>query len=577
MLFGKKSGIKNKNRERYDRVRRLMWIKCESCDRLVYYKDYKDNHYICPRCGRAFIMNPKQRFDLLFDDKTWEKIPLPTLPDDPLNFVDRASYTERLEEGRSDTGYNDAVTTADGRIGGIPTTICILNGEFMMGSMGRVAGEGIVASAEHAIQTHQPLIMVACSGGARMQENILSLMQMARTTVAVNKLHEAKIPYIVLLTDPTYGGVTASFAMLGDINIAESGARIGFAGRRVIEQNIREKLPSNFQTADYLYEHGMVDMVVPRVELKSRLEKILAVLTHQSRPVEPIITQTPKDSDVSKKARGMGENEAYDKVLLARNENRPHFLDYVNGIVSDWTYLAGDRLFGEDAAMCGGIGFWNGFPAVILGQEKGRTIETRQLHRFGMPNPEGYRKAQRLMRLAERFNLPVISLFDTAGAFAGSAAEERGQSEAVASTIQTGLSIKTPYIAVNVGEGGSGGAIAIGTGDCVLMLENAIYSVIAPESCASILWKDNKFKATAAEALKLTANDMMNMRVIDKVIAEPAGGAHTDWQTMMENLANAVSEQIKLLQKTDPERLPDLRAEKFLRMTRKIDKPSAKD
>ena len=577
MLFGKKSGIKNKNRERYDRVRRLMWIKCESCDRLVYYKDYKDNHYICPRCGRAFIMNPKQRFDLLFDDKTWEKIPLPTLPDDPLNFVDRVSYTERLEEGRSDTGYNDAVTTADGRIGGIPTTICILNGEFMMGSMGRVAGEGIVASAEHAIQTHQPLIMVACSGGARMQENILSLMQMARTTVAVNKLHEAKIPYIVLLTDPTYGGVTASFAMLGDINIAESGARIGFAGRRVIEQNIREKLPSNFQTADYLYEHGMVDMVVPRVELKSRLEKILAVLTHQSRPVEPIITQTPKDSDVSKKARGMGENEAYDKVLLARNENRPHFLDYVNGIVSDWTYLAGDRLSGEDVAMCGGIGFWNGFPAVILGQEKGRTIETRQLHRFGMPNPEGYRKAQRLMRLAERFNLPVISLFDTAGAFAGSAAEERGQSEAVASTIQTGLSIKTPYIAVNVGEGGSGGAIAIGTGDCVLMLENAIYSVIAPESCASILWKDNKFKATAAEALKLTANDMMNMRVIDKVIAEPAGGAHTDWQTMMENLANAVSEQIKLLQKTDPERLPDLRAEKFLRMTRKIDKPSAKD
>ncbi len=577
MLFGKKSGIKNKNREKYDRVRRLMWIKCESCDKLVYYKDYKDNHYICPRCGRAFIMNPKQRFDLLFDDKTWEKIPLPTLPDDPLNFVDRIPYSERLEEGRSDTGYNDAVTTADGHIGGIPTTICILNGEFMMGSMGRVAGEGIVASAEHAIQSHRPFIMVACSGGARMQENVLSLMQMARTTVAVNKLHEAKIPYIVLLTDPTYGGVTASFAMLGDINIAESGARIGFAGRRVIEQNIREKLPSNFQTADYLYEHGMVDMVVPRVELKSRLEKILAVLTHQSRPVEPITTQTPKDSDVSKKARGMGENDAYDKVLLARNENRPHFLDYVNGIVTDWTYLAGDRLFGEDAAMCGGIGFWNGFPAVVLGQEKGRTIETRQLHRFGMPNPEGYRKAQRLMRLAERFNLPVISLFDTAGAFAGSAAEERGQSEAVASTIQTGLSIKTPYIAVNVGEGGSGGAIAIGTGDRVLMLENAIYSVIAPESCASILWKDNKFKATAAAAMKLTANDMMDMRVIDKIIAEPTGGAHTDWQMTMENLANAVSEQIKLLQKTDPERLPDLRAEKFLRMTRKMEKTPARD
>lgn len=577
MLFGKKSGIKNKDRQRYERVRKLMWIKCESCDKLVYYKDYKDNHYICPRCGRAFIMNPKQRFDLLFDDRTWEKIPLSTLPDDPLKFVDRMPYTERLAEGRTDTGYNDAVTTADGTIGGIPTTICVLNGEFMMGSMGRVAGEAIVESAEHAIKTNRPMIVVACSGGARMQENILSLMQMARTTVAVNKLHAAKIPYIVLLTDPTYGGVTASFAMLGDINIAESGARIGFAGRRVIEQNIREKLPSNFQTADYLYEHGMVDMVVPRGELKSRLEKILAVLTKKPHAPHEINVATPNASDASKKSRGMGENPAYDKVLLARNENRPHFLDYINGIVDDWTYLAGDRLFGEDPAMCGGLGYWNGFPAVILGQEKGRTIETRQLHRFGMPNPEGYRKAQRLMRLAERFNLPVVSLFDTAGAFAGSAAEERGQSQAVASSIQTGLSIKTPYIAVNVGEGGSGGAIAIGTGDRVLMLENAIYSVIAPESCASILWKDNKYKAAAAAAMKLTATDMMDMGVIDKIVSEPDGGAHTDWQRTMENLATAVSEQIKLLSKTDPALLPELRADKFLKMTRKIDaEPSKK-
>lgn len=218
-----------------------------------------------------------------------------------------------------------------------------------------------------------------------------------------------------------------------------------------------------------------------------------------------------------------------------------------------------------------GYWFWNGFPAVIIGQEKGRTIETRQLHRFGMPNPEGYRKAQRLMRLGERFGLPVISLFDTAGAFAGSAAEERGQSAAVATSIQTGLEIKTPYIAVNVGEGGSGGAIAIGTGDRVLMLENAIYSVIAPESCASILWKDNKYRATAAAAMKLTADDMMQMRVIDKIVPEPTGGAHTDWQETMQNLANAVSEQIKLLSKTDPEKLPELRAEKFLKMTRAID------
>ena len=567
MLFGKINGIKNKNRERYDRVRRLMWIKCSACGQLVYYKDYKDNHYICPRCGRAFIMSPKQRFDLLFDNTAWEKIALPTVSDDPLNFTDRRPYKERLEEARTETGAFDAITTADGLIGGIRSTVCVLNGDFMLGSMGRAAGDGIVASMEHAIQTKRPFIMVVASGGARMQENILSLMQMARTTVAVNKLHENGIPYIVILTDPTYGGVTASFAMLGDIHIAEQGARIGFAGRRVIEQNIREKLPANFQTAEYLYEHGMVDIVAPRAELNGILARILAVLTKQPRKPKAINVATPV-YDASKKIRGMGENAAYDKVLLARHENRPHFLDYINGIVDDWTYLAGDRTYAEDAAMCSGIGFWAGIPAVIIGQEQGRTIETRQHHRFGMVNPDGYRKAQRMMKLAEKFNLPLISLFDTAGAFAGREGEERGQSQAVAASIAAGLSVKTPYIAVNVGQGGSGGAIAIGTGDRVLMLENAIYSVIAPESCASILWRDNNYKAAAAEAMKLTAKDMADLKVIDKIIPEPAGGAHTDWQTTMEFLSQAVVDAVKELRKVPVDKLTVKRGEKFLAMTR---------
>ena len=221
--------------------------------------------------------------------------------------------------------------------------------------------------------------------------------------------------------------------------------------------------------------------------------------------------------------------------------------------------------------MCGGIGYWYGIPSVIIGQEKGRTIETRQQHRFGMPNPEGYRKAQRLMRLAEKFNLPLISLFDTAGAFAGGAAEERGQSQAVASTIAMGLKIKTPYVAVNVGEGGSGGAIAIGTGDRVMMLENAIYSVIAPESCASILWKDNKFKAQAATALKLTARDMASLNVIDKIISEPAGGAQKDWQTTMELLAKSVADALNELKDIPVDELPEQRAKKFLSMTRDVE------
>ena len=570
MIFGKKSGIKNNNRDKYEKIKRLMWIKCQNCGKLVYYKDYKDNDYICPKCSHAFIMTPKQRFDLLFDSNKWEKINFQKVSDDPLTFIDKISYKERLKEARADTGYDDAIVTADGEIDGIKTTVCVLNGEFMMGSMGRSVGNCIIESMEHAINLKNPFIMVTCSGGARMQENILSLMQMARTTVAVNKLHKFGIPYIVLLTDPTFGGVSASFAMLGDIHIAEKGSRIGFAGRRIIEQNIREKLPSDFQTAEYLYNHGMVDMVVDRKELKDSIAKILRVLTKQKKDPKIINISTPIE-DSSKKVRGMGETDSYDKVLLARNENRPHFLDYINGIVDDWTYLAGDRLYSEDPALCSGIGFWRGVPTVIIGHEKGRSIESRQKHRFGMPNPDGYRKAQRMMKLAEKFKLPLISLFDTAGAFAGKEGEERGQSQAVASSISVGLSIKTPYIAVNVGEGGSGGAIAIATADKVLMMENSIYSVIAPESCASILWKDNKYKAIAAEALKLTARDMAEYNIIDEIIPEPSGGAHTDWQTSMEIISNCILKYLKELEKLDPEELATKRAEKFLAMTRDVE------
>lgn len=565
-------GIKSRKREKYERVKKLMWIKCNACGKLVYYKDYKTNLYICPKCGHAFSMTPKQRFDLLFDDNNWNILTLPVASDDPLNFNDRISYKERLAEAREETGRMDALTAADGKIGGIDATIAVMNPDFMLGSMGRSVGDGIIASIEHAIEKQYPYIMITTSGGARMQENILSLMQMARTTAAVNKLHAAKLPYIVILADPTFGGVTASFAMLGDIHIAESGARIGFAGKRVIEQNLREKLPSNFQTADYMYDHGMVDLVSERKELKGKLESILRVITKQ--PVDeltPILIQTPKLASQTKSKSKSVPSGAYEKVLLARNENRPHFLDYINGLTTDWTPLAGDRLFGEDPAMQGGLCCFRGIPAVIIGQEKGRDISTRQKYRFGMPVPEGYRKAQRLMKLAEKFNLPLISLFDTSGAFAGREGEERGQSQAVATSIATGLSIATPYIAVNVGEGGSGGAIAIATGDRVLMMENAIYSVIAPESCASILWRDNKFKAQAAEAMKLTARDLAEVGVIDEIIKEPGKGAHTNWQTTMELLAASVVKHIKELQEIPVEELPRKRTEKFFAMTRDVE------
>jgi acetyl-CoA carboxylase carboxyl transferase alpha subunit len=364
--------------------------------------------------------------------------------------------------------------------------------------------------------------------------------------------------------------------MLGDIHIAEAGARIGFAGRSVIEQNMREKLPSNFQTAEYLLDHGMVDIVSKRADLHKTLAAVLGVLMKQKREPGTILVSGPKietarASSKSRSSKKTDTTAAYDKVLLARNENRPHFLDYVAGLVTEWTPLCGDRLFGEDPAMQGGLGFFRGEPVVIMGQEKGRDIATRQKYRFGMPTPEGYRKAARLMRLAEKFEIPIVTLVDTDGAFAGRDAEERGQSEAIAASIQTGLAVATPYVSVIVGTGGSGGAIAIATGDRVLMLENAVYSVIAPESCATILWRDNKYRAEAAAAMKLTARDMYDLAVIDKIVLEPAGGAHTDWTATMEILGDAVADAINDIKKTPAADLAAGRANKFLSMTRDVE------
>jgi acetyl-CoA carboxylase carboxyl transferase subunit beta len=571
-----RNGIKTHTHEKYDSIKRLLWLKCSSCGKLIYYKDFRDNFRVCPKCGFTFPMIPSQRFNLIFDDKNWTEIPMPIASDDPLKFTDKMSYKDRLIEAREETRMKDAFAAADGKIGGIPATIGVFNGEFMMGSMGRSVGDGIIAAINHSISEKHPFIIFTSSGGARMQENILSLMQMARTSAAVNKMNDAKLPYIVVLSDPTYGGVTASFAMLGDIHIAEAGARIGFAGRRVIEQNLREKLPANFQTADYLYEHGMADIVSQRKDMKQNISKILSVLMKKPTDAAPVIAPSTPTPEIKRHHHHKDKEEqhaskAYEKVILARNENRPHFLDYVSGMTSEWTPLAGDRLFGEDPALIGGLCYFRGIPSVLIGHELGRTIETRQKHRFGMPNPEGYRKSARLMRLAERFNLPVITLVDTTGAFAGREAEERGQSEAVARSIQTGLSIKTPYVSVIVGQGGSGGAIAIATGDRVLMMENAVYSVIAPESCASILWKDNKFAEEAATAMKLTANDLHELNTIDEIIQEPAGGAHTDWQTTMELLSGAIVKNIKELQDISVDELAPMRAKKFFAMTRDID------
>ena len=261
-----------------------LWLKCSKCNEMVFHRELEKNLRVCTHCGHHLRMPVRDRLRMLFDDAKWSEIELPPVVVDPLKFRDRKRYADRLKEAQVKTGLKDAVVVGHGTMGGIGVVIAAFEFDFMGGSMGAAVGEAIISAAELALLQEAPLIVIPSSGGARMQEGILSLMQMARTTVAVDKVREKGLPYITVLTDPTTGGVTASFAMLGDVAIAEPGAIIGFAGARVIEQTIREKLPEGFQRAEYLLDHGMIDMIVHRHQLKETLARILRLLTKRPSP-----------------------------------------------------------------------------------------------------------------------------------------------------------------------------------------------------------------------------------------------------------------------------------------------------
>jgi len=271
-----------------------LWHQCPSCERMVFHRDLDANQRVCPHCSHHMRVGPAYRFQSLFDEGSWTRIELPKAPVDPLKFRDSKRYSDRLKDAQAKTKSQDALEAAHGKVDGLPAVIAVMNFDFMAGSMGAGLGEAFVTAARLAVLQEAAFIVVTASGGARMQEGAVSLMQMARTTIAVEEVKEAGLPYIVILTDPTTGGVTASFAMLGDIHIAEPGAVIGFAGARVIEQTIREKLPDGFQKAEYLLEHGMVDMVVHRFELRETLARVLGLLRRPLLGMETAATPEPE-------------------------------------------------------------------------------------------------------------------------------------------------------------------------------------------------------------------------------------------------------------------------------------------
>lgn len=293
-----------------------LWHKCPSCEEMIFHRDLEKNLHVCQHCGHHMRIGARKRFELLFDNAEYTTIELKQPVIDPLKFKDRKRYTDRLKEAQVKSGEKDAILVAHGKMGGTKTVIAALNFDFMGGSMGMAVGDGLIAAAHLAVVQQAPLIVIPASGGARMQEGILSLMQLARTTIAVEEVRDAGLPYIVLLADPTTGGVSASFAMLGDIAIAEPGAIIGFAGQRVIEQTIRETLPDGFQRAEYLLDHGMIDMVVRRSELRDELVRIVNLLRHPNPAADVLAIEGKKDKGKAKKA----DKDEADKETVAADE-----------------------------------------------------------------------------------------------------------------------------------------------------------------------------------------------------------------------------------------------------------------
>ena len=495
-----------------------LWKKCRICKEPIFAEDVKSNLYTCPKCGGYFRVHAYRRIEMLVDDGSfieWNK----TMPiSNPLDFPD---YETKLEEERQKSKLNEAVVTGEATIGNVRTAIAVCDARFMMSSMGRVVGEKITAAVEKATEEKMPIIIFSCSGGARMQEGMISLMQMAKTSAALKRHHEAGQLFISFLTDPTMGGVSASFAMLGDIILAEPKALIGFAGPRVIAQTIGTKLPEGFQSAEFLLEHGFIDAIVERSEQRSVLKKILRAHTSGFKKVARQESQDENTEKVAeKRPKVKAPKNAWDSVLLSRRPDRPTAKDYIDRMFSFFLELHGDRLSGDDGAIVGGIANYYGKPVMVVAEQKGKSIKENKIRNFGMPNPSGYRKALRLMKHAQKFNMPIICIVDTPGAFCGIEAEEKGQAEAIARALFEMSDMTVPILSVVIGEGGSGGALALAVANEVWMLEHSIYSILSPEGFASILYKDAKKSKEAAEVMKITSKELLALGVIDRVIKE---------------------------------------------------------
>ncbi len=558
-------GIKKQKAKEYHilpEVPEGMWSKCPRCGQILYKEDRKQSYNICQKCGYYGRMGAYDRIAMIADGGSFEEWEKELSDKNPLGF---RGYEKKRAELRKSTGLSEAVVVGRAAIYREPCVLVVCDANFMMASMGYTMGEKITRAVERAIKEQLPVVIFACSGGARMQEGIVALMQMAKTSAALKKHSDLGLLSMVVLTDPTMGGVMASFAMLGDIILGEPRALAGFAGPRVIKQTIGQTLPDGFQRTEFLLEHGFLDMVVERRDMKEKLYQLLfyhntkQYIAKRERASSHFGKYKKKES--LREKRKLYNADAWEKVKRSRMQGRPTALDYISLIFQDFLELHGDRMAGDDKAVIGGIASFNGVPVTVIAQQKGRSTKENIERNFSMPNPEGYRKALRLMKQAEKFHRTVICFVDTPGAFCGIQAEEHGQGEAIARNLYEMSSLKVPVLTILIGEGGSGGALALAVANEVWMLENATYSILSPEGFASILWKDSSRAKEAAQVMKITAKDLRQLGIIEKIIPED--------HSLMEiagYLKREICDFIEKYNKIESQKLAEMRYQRFRRM-----------
>jgi len=530
--------------------------RCLFCEEPISDSPSYLTYRVCPFCRFHYTVTARERIELLVDKETFKENYKYVKTVEPLSFSRRNRYRKFLEQDQNRTGLTEAAVAGKCRIGDVETMLIVLDFGFMGGTMGSVVGEKVSMAFENAARRGIPAVAVVSGGGVRIQEGVLSLMQMAKTVTATNRLRGEEVPFIVVLANPSTGQAYASFANLADVILAEPGSLIGLSPLRTLREVSKTPLPLDAHTAEAHVGHGLLDNVVDRENLQPRIASILQILTaqkHGKSNHKNLLKSEPEECD---------EVEPWEAMTAARNSERPQASSYFRSILDPFIELRGDRLNSDDRSVVTGIGFMDGLAVAVIGQQRRTLVEGERYHVF----PDGLRKAQRLIDLASRFKLPLVTLIDTQGADPGLEAEEQGIGNAIARTLSSMLTVPTPMVSVVIGEGGSEGALALGLSDRILMQQFAIYSPISVNHTLGAAHHDHMLDREAAEALMLTAHDCLELGIADEVVPEPDGGSHVDPHKASTDLQTAILTNLFQLSKMSEGKLLKKRYKKFRRM-----------